>query len=165
LSKHHHHHIGDGIHIAGDNLYSGATTLERPDNYKSSPHLALQACYLSFKSPPNSIISHPGQISEYPNSTSTRSSNPVIHSNTELHPGRISEFSGVSPFNPPLNPVIHTNSVLHPGQTQGEISGNLGQISGKTGEISGKIPSNFVSYHLHLCWWQPLSDYLSFESQ
>jgi hypothetical protein len=51
--------LGDGIHIAGDNLYNGATTLERPDNYKSSPYLALQACHLSFKSPPNSSTSHP----------------------------------------------------------------------------------------------------------
>jgi hypothetical protein len=35
-------HIYIYIHTAGDNLYNGSSTLERPDKYKSSPYLALQ---------------------------------------------------------------------------------------------------------------------------
>ena len=39
------------IHIAGDNLYGGATSSASKDMYSSSPFLALQGCYFSFRSP------------------------------------------------------------------------------------------------------------------
>ena len=34
--------LGDDIHIAGDNMYFGATTPSIPDGYQSSAFLALQ---------------------------------------------------------------------------------------------------------------------------
>lgn len=34
--------LGDGLHIAGDNMYEGATTVMTPDGCQSSAYLALQ---------------------------------------------------------------------------------------------------------------------------
>ena len=43
-----HNHEMD-MHIAGDNLYGGATSSISKDMYSSSPFLALQGCYFSFR--------------------------------------------------------------------------------------------------------------------
>lgn len=34
--------LGDGLHIAGDNMYEGATSVMTPDGCQSSAYLALQ---------------------------------------------------------------------------------------------------------------------------
>ena len=127
------------MHIAGDNMYTGATTVMRPDGYQSSAYLALQVqteqnragqgrAFKSINLLSDSALAYLCQqrIRQY------------IHYFCIIHELLIEPFQQANYISFPIAAAVAPAIRLFHNSREYDI----------------------VTYELQSSWWQPLSDYL-----